>query len=106
MNKHANDVYHHSVNYLNKKGNIKINHNILEYVCKYHHCVDHQFNHRHELYEELKQYFNLTTTGIILQLISALKKGNEGKTFTEYSVYLDALRYAEDQCLTDLIMAE
>jgi hypothetical protein len=101
MDRHAHDVYMHSMNYLNTKKDVKINHNILEYVCKYHHCVDHPFNHQHELFKELKKYFNLTTIGVILQLISALKKGTEGKTFPEYGVYLDALRYAEKQCLSD-----
>jgi hypothetical protein len=106
MDKHANEVYWHSMDYLNKKDGVKINHNILEYVCKYHHCVGHQFTHRRELFEELKKYFNLTTISIILQLISALEKGVDGKAFPGYDVYLDALRYAEKKCQLEMGVIE
>jgi len=102
MNKHATDVYTHAVNYMNDK-KTPINHNILEFVCRYHHCVKHQFNNRKELFTELRKYFSLTTTGVIIQLISALSKGKEGKTFPEYKMYLEALKYGENQSKSDMV---
>lgn len=101
MNKQARDVYQHAVNYLTEK-NKPIKCNILEFVCR-HYCSDVNLNKR-EIFLELRQYFNLTTTGVILQLISALRKGNIGETYPQYKVYLDALKYGEKQAKSDMVL--
>lgn len=104
MDKHSRDVYQHAINYLEKK---QVDNNILEFVCRYHRCEHHTMNmNKRELFVELRQYFSLTTVRVILQLISAMSKGEAGETYPAYTQYLDALKYGEKQSKSGMEVVE
>jgi hypothetical protein len=100
MDPHATRVYKHTVAYLEEK-KIVVNHNIIEYVCRYHHCSDHPFKLRKNLFLELKKYFSTQTVNVIMQLIVALGKGVSGTTYPKWKEYLVALQKGETLAIAE-----
>jgi hypothetical protein len=64
---------------------------ILEYVCRYHHCVNHKFKTDRLLKDELSLYFNVPKVYNIMHLIKQFELMEKGRTYPHLQVYLDAL---------------
>lgn len=87
---HVKETYKFCKEYFNEKKE-KYNNDILEFVCKYHHCVNHPFKSDITLFNELNRMYEERTVYIIMHLIKQFKLGKDGKTYPEYQIYLDAL---------------
>ena len=93
-NPHVKQTYDRAYQYLS---DLKISPdvNILEYVCRYHHCVDHEYkNNPIHLYEYLKTILNIKRVNAIWQLINAFEK--KKPTYPALTPYLEALNYAHE----------
>ena len=94
MDSHATKIYKLAVEWLEKE-NFVIDHNILEYTCKYHKCSsDLTMNDKFRI---LSKLFGVERVKIIIQLITVLneKPGGNNVVWKPYVKYLEALRYAE-----------
>lgn len=102
MDDHAKKVYELASKWLDDN-KVDIDHNILEYTCRYHKCSSSLNNN--DKYKTLIKLFSEERVKVIMQLILVMnEKPSEINTvWKKYIPYLDALRYAESELVKESV---